>query len=120
MNNRNMIVLTYKGKILLMNKSTDPTDEKKHPWSLISGAKGQEESVKMILTRRVKKEMGIVISNIKFMSEFCYHAELTDDHVNHIERAEGQLLDFFTLKEVEKLFLSSQTKKIISKHSSVL
>lgn len=64
--------------------------------------------------------MGIKIDNVEFVSEFCYHARLTDDNVNHIKRSENQLLDFFSLKEVKKLFLSNQTAKFILNHSSLV
>lgn len=115
-----LILLTYKGKVLLMHKQKSVIDEEKHPWSFISGVKEESESFEQTLTRRVQKEAGIQIENIEFVSEFCYHAKLTDDNVNRITRAENQLLDFFTVKEVGKLFLSTQTAKFLSNHSSLI
>lgn len=115
-----LILLTYKGKALLMYKSNGPIDEEKHPWCFIGGIKGEKESFEKAMARRVEKEAGIKIEKVEFVSEFCYHARLTDDNVNKIERAENQLLDFFSLKESKKLFLSSKTTQFISKHGNLI
>jgi NADH pyrophosphatase NudC (nudix superfamily) len=115
-----LILLTYKGKVLLMHKQASVIDQENHPWSFISGIKDKQESFEKTLTRRVQKEAGIQIENVEFVSESCYHAKLTDDNVNKIQRAENQLLDFFTIKEVRKLFLSSATAKFISNHASLI
>ncbi len=114
------ILLTYKGKALLMYKSNSSIDEEKHPWCFIGGIKENKESFENAMSRRVEKETGIKIEKVEFVSESCYHARLTDDNVNNIERAEGQLLDFFTLKEVKKLLLSSSTAQFISKHGALI
>ncbi len=111
-----LILLTYKDKVLLMHKQNSVIDEEKHPWSFISGIKEKSQSFEEMLTKRVHKEMGIKIDNIEFMSEFCYHAKLTDDNVNNITRSENQLLDFFSPKDVKKLFLSTETARFILKH----
>ena len=115
-----LILLTYKGKVLLMHKQKSVIDEEKHPWSLIGGIREKKESFEKALCRRVHKEAGIKIENVQFVSEFCYRAELTDDNVNNIQRAENQLLDFFTPREVGKLFLSRATEEFISKHASII
>jgi len=115
-----LILLTYKGKVLLMHKQNSVIDEEIHPWSLIGGIKKEEESFENALTRRVETEMGIKIEEIEFISESCYHARLTDDNVNNIKRAENQLLDFFTLKEVRNLFLSNTTAQFILKHGTLI
>ncbi len=115
-----LILLTYKGKVLLMHKQKSVIDEEKHPWSLVSGVKDKNESFEKAMVRRVHKEMGIKIDNIEFVSESCYHARLTDYHVNNIKRSENQLLDFFSLKEAKKLFLSSETAKFITNHASLI
>lgn len=115
-----LILLTYKGKVLLMHKQKNVLDEEKHPWGLISCIKESNQSFEEVLTKRVQKEMGIKIENIECVSEFYYHAKLTDDNVNQIIRSEHQLLDFFTLKEIDKLFLSSQTAKFILSHATLV
>jgi len=115
-----LILLTYKGKVLLMHKQKSVIDEESHPWCLIGAVRGKKESFVKALSRRVKKETGIEIENVEFISESYYHASLTDDNVNKMQRAENQLLDFFTLKEVNKLFLASETAKFIAGHSSLI
>lgn len=115
-----LILLTYKGKVLLMHKQKNAIDQEEHPWCFIGGFKEKKESFEQALTRRVEKEMGIKIENIEFVSERCYHASLTDDNVNKIQRAENQLLDFFTPKELNKLFLTNSTQNFISKHFSLI
>jgi len=115
-----LILLTYKGKALLMYKKSSPMDEEKHAWCFIGGIRENRESFENAMARKVEKEMGIKIEKVEFVSESCYHARLTDDNVNKIKRAEGQLLDFFTLKEAGKLSLSSTTAQFISKHSALI
>lgn len=117
---RSLILLTYKGKVLLMHKVNSPGDKEKHPWCFIGGIKERKESFENAMARKVEKEMGIKIENVEFVSESCYHARLTDDNVNQIKRTENQLLDFFSLRELKKLFLSSTTAKFISKHGALI
>ena len=115
-----LILLTYKGKALLMHKRNGPMDEEKHAWCFIGGIKESMESFENAMSRRVENETGIKIENVEFVSESCYHARLTDDNVNKIERGENQLLDFFTLKELRKLFLSNSTAQFILKHGALI
>ncbi|PIP74734.1 MAG: hypothetical protein COX78_03160 [Candidatus Levybacteria bacterium CG_4_10_14_0_2_um_filter_35_8] len=115
-----LILLTYKGKVLLMHKQNSVIDEENHPWCFISGVREKKESFERALSRKVEKEMGIKIENVEYVSELCYHARLTDDNVNQIKRAENQLLDFFALKELKKLFLSQNTQAFVSKHSAYI
>ena len=115
-----LILLTYKGKVLLMHKQNSVIDEEKHPWSFISGVNDKKETFEKVLARRVQKETGIKLENIEFVADYCYHARLTDDNVNKMKRAENQLLDFFDLKEVKKLFLSSETAKFLLNHASLV
>jgi hypothetical protein len=115
-----LILLTYKGKVLLMHKQKSVIDQEEHPWSFISGIKDKKESFEKTLAKRVRKEAGIEIENVEFVAEFYYHAKLTDDNVNHITRSENQLLDFFSIKEAEGLFLSSGTARFISNHRQLI
>jgi len=120
LNPKSLVLLTYKNKVLLMYKSNNSIDEEKHPWCLIGGIKEKEESFENAMSRWVEKEMGIKIENVEYVSDYCYHARLTDDNVNKIQRAENQLLDFFTLKEVKNLFLSNTTAQFISKYGALI
>jgi NADH pyrophosphatase NudC (nudix superfamily) len=103
-----------------MHKQKSVIDAELHPWCLIGGIREKKESFEEALSRRVQKEAGIKIGAVEFLSEYCYRAELTDDNVNKIQRKEHQLLDFFSPKEVSKLFLSSETAKFIVNHSSLI
>jgi len=38
-----LILLTYKGKVLLMHKQNSVIDEEKHPWSFISGVNDKKK-----------------------------------------------------------------------------
>ncbi len=119
-NSPGLILLTYKGKVLLMHKQKGVLDEEQHPWCLIGGLREKTESFEETLRRRVQKETGVKIDNVEFVSELCYRAELTDDNVNKMQRQEFQLLDFFTPRELEKLFLAHSTQQFISKHASLI
>src|SRR5579863_3995782 len=90
-----LILLTYKSKALLMYKQKSPIDLGKHEWSFLETTKNVKDSFQSALKNIVKDELGIKVGEIEYVSEFCYHANLTDDNVNQISRSEGQLLDFF-------------------------
>jgi hypothetical protein len=115
-----LILLTYKGKVLLMHKQNSVIDQEKHPWSLITVIKDKKKTFEKTLIDRVYKEMGIKIENVEFVSENYYHVRLTDNNVNSIKREENQLLDFFTLKELKKLYLTGETAKFIASHESLI
>ncbi len=103
-----------------MYKNNSPIDSEKHPWTLIGGIKEKRESYEAAMARRVKKEAGIKLESVEYVADYCYHASLTDDNVNNIQRAEGQLLDFFTLKELQKLTLAAPTAQFLEKHSDLI
>ena len=60
------------------------------------------------------------IGGVEFVSRNCYHARLTDDNVNNIKRDEKQLLNFFTLAEIQKLPLTAPTKDFVAKFGSLI
>ena len=115
-----LILLTYKGKALLMYKTDSANDSEQHEWCFIGGEKAEDESFEEAMSRRVIMEANIKIEDVEYLSKSCYHARLTDDNVNNIKRDERQLLDFFTLREVQKLHLSQATKLFIEKHGSLI
>lgn len=119
-NSSGQILLTYKNKALLTYRQKNSLDDGKDAWSLIKGTKSKKESFESAFEKIVEKEMGIKVGKVEYVSESCYHATLTDNNVNQIQRAEGQLLSFFTLKELEKLLLSSSTRDFVSKHSDLI
>lgn len=119
-NSAGLILLTYKGKVLLMHKEKSVIDEEKHPWCTIGGIRHAKESFEETLQRRVENETGIKIKNVEHISDSYYHASLTDDNVNKMQRKEHQLLDFFTPRELNKLFLANSTQDFIAKHSDLI
>lgn len=115
-----LILLTYKGKALLMYKTDSPIDVEKHEWCFISGKKNDKESLEQALLKKVEKEANIKVNEVELVSENFYHARLTDDNVNQIKRGERQLLDFFTLRDIQKLHLEASTKSFISKFGNLI
>lgn len=115
-----LILLTYKGKALLMYRTESANDSEEHEWCFIGGEKNHDESFEEAMSRKVTVEASIKIQEVEYLSKSCYHARLTDDNVNNIKRDERQLLDFFTLREVQKLHLSQATKLFIEKHGTLI
>src|SRR3990167_5083912 len=107
-----LILLTYKGKILLMHKKSGAMDEEAHPWCFIGGIRKNKESY--------EAAMSIKIENVEFVSKSRYFAALTDDNINNIQRGEFQLLDFFTLKDLQKLSLAASTKEFVLNHAHLI
>lgn len=128
--NTSAILLTYKGKILLMLFENNPLilDNpsllKQNAWKFIGGVKKAHESFLDAIVRKVKGITSINLKTVDLLStiltntekKYLYHACLSDHDVNNIVRAEGFLLQFYSFKEVEKLPLSPSTKLFISKH----
>ncbi len=123
-----LIFLTYKEKILLMIRDFDLTSRLKKTWCMIGGKKENNESFDKTVVRKIKEEMNIEVNDVKFLlvSPFddkdihFYHGKLTDNNVNRIERAEGQELQFFNLRELDKLQLASSSNLFFTRHRSAV
>ena len=123
-----LILLTYKGKVLLMHRNTQPNILEIKDWCFIGGVKEKHKSSKETIFRDVERETSIKLEEVELLSDrlysdekkHFYHAELTDENVNDIKREEGQTLDFFTLRELERLNLSASTKSFVLKHRDLL
>ena len=97
-------------------------------WHFIGGLKQKDKSEAETITRLVERETSIKLVSVEFLSsqslddsiEHYYSAKLTDEDVNKMERTEGQLINFFTSSEIERLALTSSTKHFISKHKELL
>lgn len=118
MQNQNLVLVVYKGKILLV--SLDSPLEKSE-WSLI-GETGRwsnspNESVVKIVNKITKLNLNSIerISLSDSDSDYVFYAKLTDSNVNSIVRKTGLKLEFYNIDEVEKLNLSIPTDKIVSK-----
>ena len=127
--NRSLIALTYKGKILLTHQDPIPptTVFKQKIWSFIETEKAENESFEETLCKKVIKEASIGLNNVEFVSTASldnqiirfYHAQLTDKNVNEINRGEGQLLDFFSLKELKSIMLRDSTRLFVKNHKDI-
>lgn len=125
-NGQSLILLTYKGKILLMHRDSSPLVQS--AWGFIEGEKEKNKSFEESIFEKVEKELNIKLTNAAFLSDSrldnvhkCfYHADLTDKDVNNITRDEGQTLEFFSFHEVEKLSLTESSKKFLIKHRDFL
>lgn len=93
-------LLTYKGKILLQSPDLPSIGQQQHLWCLIGAGK-------------IKYTTRLELKNLQKKNEYFYHVELTDNDVNSIERRDGQKLEFYTLVELDKLTLSSETSVFI-------
>ena len=100
-----------------MIRDYDLTARLKKTWSMIGGRKENNESFEKTIVRKIKEEMNIEVSSVKLLlisplddkNIHFYHGKLTDNNVNRIERAEGQELQFFNLKELDKLQLAASS-----------
>jgi hypothetical protein len=124
--NASIILLTYKNKLLLTFKEYSPIFTGPHTWHVIGSTKGTNESFEDAIKRKVKKDTGLQLSRIDFLScssdktQQYFHSELTDTHVNSIVRENGQVIQFFSANELETLVLSPMTEQLISKHRGVV
>ena len=95
---------------------------------MIGGKKESNESFEKAITRCIKEEMNIEIDNVKLLlvspsydkDIHFYHGKLTDNNVNRIERAEGQELQFFNLKELDQLQLVASANQFFTQHRSAV
>lgn len=123
-----LILLTYKGKVLLLLEESTPVRSASDVWSFIAATTIKKESFENAIIRQVKNEMQIHLPSVTFLSnwtydgrkKYFYHALLSDKDVNNIQRSEARTIDFFTLKELEKVKLEPLTKLFIQKHRDLL
>ncbi|MBI2442383.1 MAG: NUDIX hydrolase [Candidatus Levybacteria bacterium] len=124
-----LILLTYKGKVLLtIRNNTSPIRSKQDIWSFIAGIRKQKESFDQAIQRKVSETTGILLPQVTLLSHWVYnkkkkyffHAELTDEQVNNLERKEGEVIDFFSHDELAKLSLDRLTTLFIAKHKDLL
>lgn len=124
----NIILLTYKGKILAMHTENNPLLLDDVTWRFIGRAKEKKRSNEETIYREVERETGIKLSNIEHITtikdadaeKHFYHAQLTDTHVNNMKRENGQTIQFFSLKEIDKLPLVPNAVQLISIYRETL
>lgn len=90
-------------------------------WSFLSVEREKSKTIEASIISKVEKITGIKLTNVTHIadilidnkSENFYQAKLTDDNVNNMSREHGQVLQFFSMKEVEKLNLEPYAKKFV-------
>lgn len=121
-------ILTYKGKILLLGADIISLDRlQKNLWRFIDGEKTGRESEDKAIARRVKYITRLDLKNIHRLEKpsenkknCLYHAELTDQEVNSMERRDGHKLEFYTLRELEKLTLTDTTAIFLEEYKNAV
>lgn len=125
---QSIILLTYKGKILLIHKDYILETEDANPWHFISGIKDKNATFEESIYREVKRETSIDLPSVELLGsldeenrkKYFYHATLTDENVNNMVHRDGKILGFFSVKELDTLLLSMSTKLLISRHRNIL
>lgn len=95
---------------------------------MVGGEKISNESSEKTIIRKIKEEMNIKINDIKLLfvapsndkDTYFYHCKLTDKDVNLIERADGQELQFFNLKELSKLQLATSADLFFTQNRNII
>jgi ADP-ribose pyrophosphatase YjhB (NUDIX family) len=126
--NESLVLLTYKEKILLMIKNYVFNSGEQKTWCMVGGEKSNNESFENTILRKIKEEMKIEIGSVKFLSiissdnknTYFYHGKLTDNNVNLIERSDGQELQFFDLKELNKIRLTLSAETFFSQNKNTI
>lgn len=126
--NESLVLLTYKEKILLMIRNYVLNSGLQKIWCMVGGEKENNESFEKAIVRKIKEEMNIEINDVKLLlvvpsdskNTYFYHGKLTDNNVNLIERAEGQELQFFDLKELGKLKLATSANLFFTQNKNIV
>jgi hypothetical protein len=126
--NSTLILLTYKGKVLLTFQESIPFKFKDEVWQCIGGVKPENATEQEAIIKLVEKEIGIRLDSVELLSkqlrknltENFYWAKLTDGNVNSIKREEGKLINFYSVSELKTLALTAPTSYLFSKHAEIL
>lgn len=116
------ILLTYKGKILLLQQENVFHTDAYNAWHFIKKANAKNSSAEKTIIQEVYKETQIQLDSVSLLSKkiqenithYLFYAQLTDKNVNNIIRGEGRLLQFFRLSELLKLQMQPSTKLFFS------
>lgn len=113
---QNGIIIIYKGKLLLVTKDSLAEE---NLWSFVgenyNWTNSQESALKIL--KRVTKLKSLIVEKISLSDsgdDTLYFTRLSDKNVNSIERSETEKLEFYNLKEVLGLNLTSSTQTLVS------
>ena len=124
---QSLVLLTYKGKILLRLQESDPTlignnriTAKSNVWSFIGATISKNKTIKESIVEKVKRSTSIQLTNINYVKGITqdknihyFHAELSDNNINNIVRKDGEVMQFFTLNEIDGLTLSMPSREFV-------
>lgn len=133
-NDISLIILTYKGKVLLRLHNTDPSilsiqsNSKHNVWSFFSVGREKNKTLKASILSKLEQETGLRLLNADFLLDTVidlqtihyYHASLNDDNVNSIQRENGATLQFFAMKELGGLNLTKPTKMFVDENNELM
>lgn len=113
-----LVILTYKGRILLILRDNNPEVVSPNHWAVPGGVKEINETFEQTALREIKEELNIDLKNLKFLVELkyldrfkkLYFSTLSEAQVKEIILYEGQKFDFFTPEEASHLLLARSTK----------
>lgn len=119
-------IVTFDGKILFFLRDNNPDIPDPNCWSLIGGHVEENETYDQGLKRELKEEIGIDISEYKFLFEFkgfqdenvkIYHVPLTQTQAKEIRLGdEGQKVEFMTIDQIDKLPLTQNLRKLFQNY----
>lgn len=122
-----LILLTYKGKVLLLQQDDIFKQLQNNTWHLIEKRTTQDQSTQEAITQEVERETHIRLEDVSLLMsmssqnrrEYLFHAQLTDSDVNRIQRAEGRIIQFFTLRELKKLPLEASANYFLTEDKTL-
>jgi hypothetical protein len=123
-----LVLLTYKGKVLLTFQEADPTLSLTVFWSFLGGVAQKNMQMRDSALQLVEEKIGITLSSVTLVAvqminnslEHFYATQLSDDEVNHIVRSEKQMLSFFSLSELKNLTLSTNTRYFATRYADLV
>ena len=123
-----LIILTYKGKILLLQQDDVLNNLPHNDWHFIERIKEKNKTPQETIMREVKRQTEVKLSEVSFVARisrngnmtYLFHARLNDNNVDNLKRDEGKLLQFFTLQELKRLRLKESTKLFLPEYSAII
>lgn len=123
-----LILLTYKGKVLLLQQENILDSHNDNEWHFIEKSKVKDKLAEKTIIEEVFRETQLKLDGVVLLSkelsedtiQYLFHARLSDKHVNNIERAEGRVLQFFSISELGKLKIKRATKSFFQKNRALI
>lgn len=130
------ILLTYKGKVLLLQQEDVLNIPNNNAWHFIFAPIRRKEvkiktkilSPEKTIIQEVEKETKLKLDEVTLLStistedavQYLFHTKLSDKHVNSINRAEGRILQFFGVNELASLQIQPSTKSFFKNNKAFM